>query len=112
MGQGAHSSPTRALALTHCNASHSEAATEALPRACRWGENDSMPKLTIRTEAGESISHDLVEETYTIGRSTDNSIRLDDTSVSGRHAELAVVAESCYLKALGSTNGTLVNGQS
>ena len=70
-----------------------------------------MPKLTIRTEAGESVSHDLVEETYTIGRSPDNSIQLDDTSVSGRHAELAVVAESCYLKDLGSTNGTLVNGQ-
>jgi len=70
-----------------------------------------MPKLTIRTEAGESVSHDLVEETYTIGRSPENSIQLDDTSVSGRHAELAVVAESCYLKDLGSTNGTLVNGQ-
>ncbi len=26
-------------------------------------------------------------------------------------AELAVVAENCYLKDLGSTNGTLVNGQ-
>ena len=70
-----------------------------------------MPKLTIRTEAGESISHDLVEETYTIGRSSENSIQLDDNSVSGRHAELIVVSESCYLKDLGSTNGTLVNGQ-
>ena len=70
-----------------------------------------MPKLTIRTEAGESISHDLVEETYTIGRAPESSIRLDDTSVSGRHAELAMVAENCYLKDLGSTNGTLVNGQ-
>ena len=70
-----------------------------------------MPKLTIRTEAGESVSHHLVEETYTIGRSPDNAIQLDDTSVSGRHAELVVVAESCYLKDLGSTNGTLVNGQ-
>jgi len=70
-----------------------------------------MPKLTIRTEAGESISHDLVEETYTIGRSPENSIHLEDNSVSGRHAELIVVSESCYLKDLGSTNGTLVNGQ-
>src|SRR2546421_2664256 len=74
--------------------------------------NPPMPKLTIRTETGQSISHDLVEETYTIGRSPENSIQLDDTSVSGRHAELAVVAENCYLKDLGSTNGTLVNGQS
>jgi pSer/pThr/pTyr-binding forkhead associated (FHA) protein len=70
-----------------------------------------MPKLTIRSETGEATSHDLVEETYTIGRAPENSIRLEDTSVSGRHAELAVVAENCWLKDLGSTNGTLVNGQ-
>ncbi len=70
-----------------------------------------MPKLTIRSETGESISHDLVEETYTIGRSPESSIRLEDNSVSGRHAELAMVAENCYLKDLGSTNGTLVNGK-
>jgi predicted component of type VI protein secretion system len=70
-----------------------------------------MPKLTIRLETGATVSHDLVEETYTIGRSPENSIRLDDTSVSGRHAEIAMTAETCYLKDLGSTNGTLVNGQ-
>jgi pSer/pThr/pTyr-binding forkhead associated (FHA) protein len=70
-----------------------------------------MPKLTIRSETGESVSHDLVEETYSIGRSAENSIRLDDVSVSGRHAEIAVVGESCYLKDLGSTNGTQVNRQ-
>ena len=28
-----------------------------------------MPKLTIRSETGESTSHDLVEETHTVGRS-------------------------------------------
>ena len=70
-----------------------------------------MPKLTIRSETGEMTSHDLVEETYTIGRSPENSIRLDDTSVSSRHAEIVLVAENCYLKDLGSTNGTIVNGQ-
>ena len=70
-----------------------------------------MPKLTIRSDTGETVSHDLVEETYTIGRSPENSIRLDDNSVSSRHAELVLVTENCYLKDLGSTNGTLVNGQ-
>jgi pSer/pThr/pTyr-binding forkhead associated (FHA) protein len=73
--------------------------------------NQRMPKLTIRSETGESVSHDLVEETYTIGRSPENSIQLQDTSVSGRHAQIVVVAENCYLKDLGSTNGTVVNGQ-
>jgi len=70
-----------------------------------------MPKLVIRTDTGESISHDLVEETYTIGRAPESSIRLEDVSVSGRHAEIVVVAQNCYLKDLGSTNGTVVNGQ-
>jgi pSer/pThr/pTyr-binding forkhead associated (FHA) protein len=70
-----------------------------------------MPKVTIRSESGEQTSHDLVDETVTIGRSPDNSIRLEDVSVSGRHAELMLVGESCYLKDLGSTNGTLVNGE-
>jgi pSer/pThr/pTyr-binding forkhead associated (FHA) protein len=70
-----------------------------------------MPKLTIRSENGESVLHDLVEETYTIGRSPENSIQLQDTSVSGRHAQLFLVAENCYLKDLGSTNGTVVNDQ-
>jgi predicted component of type VI protein secretion system len=70
-----------------------------------------MPKLTIRSETGELTSHDLVEETYTIGRSPENAIRLDDSSVSSRHAELVLVTENCYLKDLGSTNGTLVNGK-
>src|SRR4051794_23917906 len=70
-----------------------------------------MPKLTIRLASGESVSHDLVEETQTIGRAPENSIRFDDTSVSGRHAELVVVGGNCYLKDVGSTNGTVVNGQ-
>ena len=70
-----------------------------------------MPKLTFRSESGETISHDLVDETHTIGRAPENSIRLEDVSVSGRHAELVLVGENCYLKDVGSTNGTLVNGQ-
>jgi hypothetical protein len=73
--------------------------------------NHDMPKLIVRPETGESISHDLVEESYTIGRAPENSIRLEDISVSGRHAEIVVNAENCYLKDLGSTNGTVVNGQ-
>ena len=88
-----------------------ESAREALPSRPLLVSNGRMPKLTIRSDSGESISHDLVEETHTIGRAPENSIRLEDTSVSGRHAEIVLVAENCYLKDLGSTNGTLVNGQ-
>ena len=70
-----------------------------------------MPKLTIRSESGEKTSHDLVEENITIGRSPENSICLDDISVSSRHAEVTIAGDVCHLKDLGSTNGTLVNGE-
>jgi pSer/pThr/pTyr-binding forkhead associated (FHA) protein len=70
-----------------------------------------MPKLTIRSDSGEKTSHDLVEESMTIGRSPENFICLDDISVSSRHAELTMVGEVCHLKDVGSTNGTLVNGE-
>jgi predicted component of type VI protein secretion system len=69
-----------------------------------------MPRLIIGADSGEQTSHDLVDETVTIGRSPENSIRLEDVSVSGRHAEFLLVGESCHLKDLNSTNGTLVNG--
>lgn len=58
-----------------------------------------------------SAVHELADELNTIGRAPENSIQLDEPSVSGRHAELMVAGENCYLKDLDSTNGTLVNGQ-
>jgi pSer/pThr/pTyr-binding forkhead associated (FHA) protein len=64
-----------------------------------------MPKLIIRGTA-----HELVEEVVTIGRGPDNAIQLDDASVSGRHAELHAIDKTYQLRDLGSTNGTLVNG--
>jgi len=64
-----------------------------------------MPKLTI-----SGTTHELVENTITIGRSPDNLIHLDDPSVSSKHAELRVAGENHELRDIGSTNGTLVNG--
>jgi hypothetical protein len=46
-----------------------------------------------------------------IGRATDAGIRLDQTSVSRRHAEVRASAEGSWVVVdLGSTNGTRVNG--
>lgn len=70
-----------------------------------------MPRLTIRSDSGAQTSHELVEASITIGRSPENAIQLDDISVSGRHAELSLNEQTCHLRDLGSTNGTLVNGE-
>lgn len=70
-----------------------------------------MARLSITLPDSTPAVHDLTEELTTIGRAPENSIRLDEPSVSGRHAELTLAGEICHLKDLESTNGTLVNGK-
>ena len=53
----------------------------------------------------------LALPTYTLGRSLDNDIILDDPSVSRRHAQLSVSGDHYVLRDLHSRNGTFVNGQ-
>jgi FHA domain len=65
-----------------------------------------MPKLIIN-----GTTYELVDNLVTIGRSPDNTIVIDNPSVSARHAHLQLAGETYRLKDLGSTNGTHVNGK-
>ncbi len=68
-----------------------------------------MPKLTIIIPgAGETV-YDLEEGVNSLGRLPDNTIQIEDSSVSGHHAEIVVEGDKVTLRDLGSTNGTLVN---
>ena len=69
-----------------------------------------MPKLSISLEGSKS-THELTDEKITVGRAPDNMIRIDDPSVSGRHAQLLLIDERYQLKDLESTNGTRVNSE-
>lgn len=70
-----------------------------------------MPKLQVfLMDAGE-ISHELTDETVTIGRLPDNIIQIDDVSVSSHHLQLTLSGGDYHLKDLNSTNGTRVNGK-
>ena len=71
---------------------------------------DIMPKLIVTTETQGKISYEFTEDLITIGRAPDNMIVVDDSSVSGHHAEIRVAGQNCQLKDIGSTNGTRVNG--
>ncbi len=65
-----------------------------------------MPKVIVTTESQGKIGYELTEDLISIGRASDNTIPIDDPSVSGRHAQLERSGETYRLKDLGSTNGT------
>lgn len=66
----------------------------------------------ILTLDGEVINeYPLQEKTISIGRKHGNDIQLNDLTVSGRHALInASLSDQVFVEDLGSTNGTLVNG--
>ena len=70
-----------------------------------------MPRLILRSAETGPVTHELADETITIGRAPENMIVLDDPSVSGRHAQLQRTGDIYRLKDLDSTNGTRVNGE-
>ncbi len=69
-----------------------------------------MPKLQISLPDGIERTHNLHEAIITIGRIADNAIRIDDASISSRHAQLTMAGGDYHLKDLNSTNGTRLNG--
>lgn len=62
------------------------------------------------TDIQGKVAYELSEDLITIGRAPDNMVVIDDPSVSSRHAQLELNADTYRLKDLGSTNGTRVNG--
>jgi pSer/pThr/pTyr-binding forkhead associated (FHA) protein len=53
----------------------------------------------------------LTKERTTIGRKPHNDIQIDNLAVSGEHAVIVTILQDSFLEDLGSTNGTVVNGQ-
>ncbi len=70
-----------------------------------------MVRLIIQSGEFEGRGFDMLEERITIGRSTDNTIRLEDKTVSSHHATLTLEGADYILKDLNSTNGSRVNGR-
>lgn len=70
-----------------------------------------MPTLVVSLPDGSEITHELTDDVVTVGRVADNTIQIEDASVSSHHAELTLRGTDYVLKDLGSTNGTRLNGQ-
>ena len=69
-----------------------------------------MPKLHIQSGQLEGKVFEMLEERVTVGRALDNTIRMEDGTVSHHHAVFVIDTEGCKLRDLNSTNGTRVNG--
>ena len=116
-------------------ASQSEFGEEATSIIPAWQPSDAMPeskrtvslqavppeviatgggfpaKLTFETGpfAGRIVA--LPNQMVTFGRAPDNDVVVGDAATSGRHGRIEVRGGAFWISDLGSTNGTLVNGE-
>jgi len=71
-----------------------------------------MPQLHVSLPESGHATHDLQDAVITIGRISENTLQIEDISVSSRHAQLTLDEGGDYiLRDLGSTNGTDLNGR-
>ena len=71
-----------------------------------------MARLVLDCDGIDVITHDLIGDVITIGRTPSNDVVIDDPTVSAEHASLTKSPSGYHLRDLGSTNGTHINGVS
>ncbi len=69
-----------------------------------------MAKLILSMDGLVLKEIPLSKERTTIGRKAHNDIQIDNLAVSGEHAVIVTIMNDSFMEDLGSTNGTLVNG--
>lgn len=70
-----------------------------------------MANLILSMDGLVLKEYQITKERTTIGRKPHNDIQIDNLAVSGEHAVIVTILNDSFLEDLGSTNGTLVNGQ-
>ena len=70
-----------------------------------------MPAIVLKSGSGSEQVIRIGHEPIIIGRSPSSNVRLDDTEVSRSHAEISYQDGVWFVRDLGSSNGTLLNGR-
>lgn len=70
-----------------------------------------MAKFIVSLDGQLVKEYEIKKERLTIGRKPHNDIQIDNLAVSGEHAMIMTILNDSFLEDLGSTNGTMVNGQ-
>ncbi len=68
-------------------------------------------KLVLSLDGAMLGEYFLSKERVLIGRKPHNDIQIDNLAVSSEHAAVITILSDSFMEDLGSTNGTLVNGQ-
>lgn len=68
-------------------------------------------KLVVKKGPATGTSYDLDQVEIFVGRDLGNDIVVNDPEISRRHARLYKHGDNYLIEDLGSTNGTIVNGQ-
>jgi len=71
-----------------------------------------MAKLILSLEGSVIREIPIDKERLTIGRKATNDIQIENLAVSSEHACIVTILADSFLEDMGSTNGTLVNGNS
>ena len=69
-----------------------------------------MAKLIMSLDGTVIREVPLDKERVSIGRKPQNDVQIENLAVSGEHARVVTILNDSFLEDLGSTNGTLVNG--
>ena len=70
-----------------------------------------MPKIFIMNGPDKGRSFEMAEEAISIGRASDNAIRIEDRSASRKHLKIVKRGEKYYVSDLSSRNGTFIDGK-
>jgi len=71
-----------------------------------------MAKLILSLEGSVIREIPINKERITIGRKPQNDIQIENLAVSSEHVCIVTILADSFLEDMGSTNGTLVNGNS
>jgi len=70
-----------------------------------------MARLILSLDDKVMAEYNMTKERYTIGRLSDNDVRIDNPTISGYHSLIINILNDSFLEDLNSTNGTYVNGK-
>lgn len=73
-------------------------------------ETETVVKLVGMGGAAKDKTYALDKEEFLVGRARDCDLRLDENTISGRHAKILRVEDHYEVEDLQSTNGTFLNG--